>query len=82
MFSVQQEDADLKVRVYESVVELVEGNITKQDTEAVVNAANKRLAPGGGATHKAAGPCGVDSGLEERSYVLRHRLVCDKTSIR
>ncbi len=42
-----------------SIFELVKGDITQQDTEAVVNAANKRLAPGGGvagAIHKAAGP--------------------------
>lgn len=38
--------------------ELVQGDITAQDTEAVVNAANKRLAPGGGvagAIHRKAG---------------------------
>ena len=38
--------------------ELVRGDITKQGTEAVVNAANKKLAPGGGvagAIHQAAG---------------------------
>jgi len=47
------------VRVNESTLELVVGDITKQDTEAVVNAANKRLAPGGGvagAIHRGAGP--------------------------
>ena len=37
----------MKVKVSDSTLELVVGDITKQDTEAIVNAANKRLAPGG-----------------------------------
>jgi O-acetyl-ADP-ribose deacetylase (regulator of RNase III) len=48
-----------EVAINKSRLQFVVGDITAQDTEAVVNAANKQLAPGGGvagAIHKAAGP--------------------------
>ena len=51
-----------------SNIEFVQGDITKQDTEAVVNAANSRLAGGGGvdgAIHRAGGP-DIMKELEEK----------------
>ncbi|EEG78699.1 O-acetyl-ADP-ribose deacetylase [Dethiobacter alkaliphilus] len=47
-----------KKEVNKSVIELAQGDITQEETAAIVNAANKELSPGAGvsgAIHKAAG---------------------------
>ena len=53
----------MQIKIGSSLLELVEGDITNQDTEAIANAANSSLAGGGGvdgAIHRAGGPSIMD----------------------
>jgi len=62
----------MQIRVKRAVLELVEGDITGLDTDAIVNAANERLAHGGGVAGAIARKGGPTIQRESDDWVRNH----------
>lgn len=62
----------MKIRINETTIELVEGDITSLETDAIVNAANERLAHGGGVAGVIARAGGPVIQRESNRWVQEH----------
>jgi O-acetyl-ADP-ribose deacetylase (regulator of RNase III) len=62
----------MKTEINDTILELVEGDITKLDTDAIVNAANERLAHGGGVAAVIAQAGGPAIQKESDKWVREH----------
>lgn len=62
----------MKTRIGQALLELVQGDITALDTDAIVNAANRRLAHGGGVAAAIARAGGPAIQRESTAWVRQH----------
>jgi O-acetyl-ADP-ribose deacetylase (regulator of RNase III) len=62
----------MKIQIDSAVLELVEGDITAMDTDAIVNAANERLVHGGGVAGIISGKGGPIIQMESDAWVRAH----------
>jgi O-acetyl-ADP-ribose deacetylase (regulator of RNase III) len=62
----------MQIQINHTVLELVQGDITKLDTDAIVNAANERLAHGGGVAGVISRKGGPAIQRESNEWVGRH----------
>jgi len=62
----------MQVQINRTALELVEGDITELDTDAIVNAANEHLAHGGGVAGVIARKGGPTIQRESDAWVRRH----------
>lgn len=62
----------MQVQINHTTLELVEGDITALDTDAIVNAANERLAHGGGVAGVISRKGGTAIQRESNEWVRRH----------
>ncbi|MDZ7378160.1 MAG: macro domain-containing protein [candidate division KSB1 bacterium] len=65
----------MKATIHNTTIELVQGDITEMDTDAIVNAANERLAHGGGVAGAIVRKGGLVIQEESNAWVRAHGLV-------